>query len=35
MRKAPGPDDITKEMFVAAGEKGVTEIKKLSKYDVQ
>ena len=30
MRKAPGPDDITTEMFVAAGGRGVTEITNLS-----
>ena len=35
MRKAPGPDDITTEMLVAAGGRGVTEINKFSKYDVQ
>ena len=30
MRKAPGPDDITTEMFVAAGGRGETEITKLA-----
>ena len=30
MRKAPGPDDITTEMFVAAGGRGVTEIINLA-----
>ena len=28
MRKAPGPDDITTEMLVAAGGRGVTQILK-------
>ena len=32
MRKAPGPDDITTEMFVAAGGRS-DEDNKLSKYD--
>ena len=30
MRKAPGPDDITTEMLVAAGGRGVTEITNLA-----
>ena len=30
MRKAPGPDDITPEMIVAAGGRGVTEITNLA-----
>ena len=30
MRKAPGPDDITTKMLVAAGGRGVTEITNLS-----
>ena len=30
MRKAPGPDDITTEMPVAAGGRGVTEITNLA-----
>ena len=30
MRKAPGPDNITTEMFVAAGGRGVTDITNLA-----
>ena len=30
LRKAPGPDDITKEMLVAAGGRGVSEITNLA-----
>ena len=30
MRKAPGPDDITTEIIVAAGGRGVTEITNLA-----
>ena len=30
MRKAPGPDDITTEMLVVVGERGVTEITNLA-----
>ena len=30
MRKAPGPDGITTEVFVAAGGRGVTEITNLA-----
>ena len=30
MRKAPGPDDITTEMLVATGGRGVTEITNLA-----
>ena len=30
MRKAPGPDDITTEMLVAVGGRGVTEITNLA-----
>ena len=30
MKKAPGPDDITTEMLVAAGGRGVTEITNLA-----
>ena len=30
MRKAPGPDDVTTEMLVAAGGRGVTEITNLA-----
>ena len=30
MRKAPGPDDITTEMLLAAGGRGVTEITTLA-----
>ena len=30
MRKAPGPDDITTEVLVAAGGRGVTEITNIA-----
>ena len=29
MKKLPGPDDITTEMLVAAGDVGITELNKL------